>query len=275
MAQKKSSSSTKTTSKTSELKEEKEKETCFTIMPFGGWFDQYYLTIFHPAITDAGLKPERADDLFRPSTIVNDIWDYTKNARIILADLTGKNPNVFYELGLAHALAKPAIIIAESIEDVPFDLRALRLIEYDKNAPDWGEKLRKKITSSLRETLKSPLESVLPTFLDVKGQTSTPAVTKHEKEILELKQDFELLRRQLGSISKERGVTTEPSYTTRYNAQEFAQEFVKDHRDKGYGMAQIYETLISLGYNRDFIKLAIQRYYDEVGTSDVKSQNEE
>jgi hypothetical protein len=90
------------------------KESCFTIMPFGGYFDGYYKDIFRPAIKSAGLDPNRADDLYRPSAIVNDIWSYTKNAKIILADLTGKNPNVFYELGLAHALAKPAILVTES-----------------------------------------------------------------------------------------------------------------------------------------------------------------
>jgi len=48
---------------------------------------------------------------------------------VLLADLTGKNPNVFYELGLAHALAKPVILIAETLDDIPFDLRALRVIQ--------------------------------------------------------------------------------------------------------------------------------------------------
>ena len=75
-------------------------------MPFGGWLDDYYQDIYCPAINAAGLEPHRADDLFRPSTIVTDIWVYTKKARLILADLSGKNPNVFYELGLAHALAE-------------------------------------------------------------------------------------------------------------------------------------------------------------------------
>ena len=71
------------------------KELCFAIMPFGGWFDDYYTTIYSPAIESAGLAPCRADDLSRPSTIVHDIWSYTQRAKLILADLTGKNPNVF------------------------------------------------------------------------------------------------------------------------------------------------------------------------------------
>jgi hypothetical protein len=135
-------------------------ETCFTVMPFGGWFDDYYESIYKPAIERAGLRACRADDLYRPSTIVTDIWTYTKSAKLILADLSGKNPNVFYELGLAHALAKPAILVTESMDDVPFDLRALRVLQYDKNQPRWGEQLQEKITASIKEVVASPLQAV-------------------------------------------------------------------------------------------------------------------
>ena len=173
------------------------KDICFTIMPFGGWGDEYYETIFCPAIRAAGLEPHRADDLFRPSTIVNDIWAYTKRAKLLVADLTGKNPNVFYELGLAHAVAKPAILVAESMDEIPFDLRALRIIVYNKNAPDWGQLLRDKIESAIKEVLKSPVEAVLPAFLDVKSATDKPVVTPHEKEMIEIKQELDLLRREM------------------------------------------------------------------------------
>ena len=140
-------------------------ETCFVIMPFGGWFDQYYETIYEPAIKSSGLEPRRADDLYRPSSIVHDIWSLTKEAKIVLADLTDKNPNVFYELGLAHAMAKPAILVTASLSDVPFDLRALRVLEYDKNRPNWGDLLMSNIQQSISEVLASPSEAVLPTFL--------------------------------------------------------------------------------------------------------------
>src|ERR1041384_2996075 len=84
-----------------------DRSICFVIMPFGNWSDHYYEEVYVPAIESAGLIARRADDLYRPSAIVNDIWSLTKEARVILADLSGKNPNVFYELGLAHAIARP------------------------------------------------------------------------------------------------------------------------------------------------------------------------
>ncbi|HEX8098721.1 MAG TPA: hypothetical protein VF660_00790 [Actinomycetota bacterium] len=176
------------------------RDICFVIMPFGGWLDDYYETIYAPAIEAVELEPHRADDLYRPSTIVNDIWSYTQRAKLLLADLTGKNPNVFYELGLAHALGKPAILVAESMDDIPFDLRALRIIVYDKNDPRWGERLQEKVQTSITEVLKAPQEAVLPAFLHVRPAAAAPSVTLREKDIIEIKQELDLLRREIRRV---------------------------------------------------------------------------
>jgi hypothetical protein len=200
MAAKKQATKKKTTTTRKKAKaptKKPPKGTCFTIMPFGGWFDDYYETIYRPAIEAADLKPTRADDLYRPGTIVNDIWNFTRSAKLVLADLTGKNPNVFYELGLAHSLAKPAILVTETLDDVPFDLQALRVLEYDKNVSNWGETLRQSITKAIRGVLAAPREAVLPTFLDVKPQSEHEPISEQDKAILEVRQDLDLMRREL------------------------------------------------------------------------------
>ncbi len=81
-------------------------DTCFVITPFGLPFDRYYKNIFVPAIEEAGLRPVRGDSIFLPSAIMQDIWRLLSDAKILIADMTGRNPNVFYELGLAHAFAE-------------------------------------------------------------------------------------------------------------------------------------------------------------------------
>lgn len=169
------------------------KEICFTIMPFGGWFDLYYNDIIHPAIEKAGLHSKRADDTFRPGVIIRDIWNDIKKAKVILAVLTEKNPNVLYELGLAHAIAKPAIIVSENIEDIPFDLRGLRAVKYDKNEPDWGGKLQKQIVEAISELIETPLEYVLPAFLETDDIQKEKRISTHEKELLEIRRKIELL----------------------------------------------------------------------------------
>jgi hypothetical protein len=184
-----------------EKTDDKIKEICFVIMPFGGWFDSYYSEIYCQAINEAGMIPQRADDLYRPSNIVQDIWNLTKQARIILADLSNKNPNVFYELGLAHALAKPAILITQNMDDIPFDLRGLRIIEYDKNRQNWGDYLKKSIKQAILETIKSPNETIPAAFLEI-NETTKRRISKEEKELLEIRQEIDSIKRKLFSHSK-------------------------------------------------------------------------
>ena len=111
-------------------------DTCFVISPFGEPFDTYFSHIVKPALEDCGLYAIRGDSLYRPTTIVDDIWQGIRDAKLLIAELTDRNPNVFYELGLAHAISKPVILISKSIEDVPFDLRSIRVLVYDKDHPE-------------------------------------------------------------------------------------------------------------------------------------------
>ncbi len=173
---------------------------CFVIMPFGGYFDGYYDKLYVPAIRSAGLVARRADHRSLSSPILDDIWEYTKKADVILADLSGNDPNVFYELGLAHAIQKPAVLIAETLDDVPFDVRGVRIIVYDKNKPAWGSILEKNIACAITETLEAPLKSIVPTFLD----TTTVArqeVSPHEKRILQLEAQVGALNTTMADMS--------------------------------------------------------------------------
>ena len=146
--------------KTSRLQAPATLGSCFVMMPFRAPFDRYYESVFRPAIVAARLEPVKANDLFRPSPIVHDLWKMIQDAKVLLAELTTKNANVFYELGLGHAIGKPIVMISETMDDVPFDLQQLRVLKYDKNDPAWGEKLASSITKALTETLESPVEAV-------------------------------------------------------------------------------------------------------------------
>jgi hypothetical protein len=131
-----------------------------------------------PAISAVGLKAHRVDDSSLPNSIINDIFAYTKKAKVLLADLTGNNPNVLYELGLAHAHGKPVILIAEKLDELPFDLRSLRVIPYDRNAPNWRDVLKKKIESSLQAVMNSPADAAHPAFVKsaASGSNGTPTL---------------------------------------------------------------------------------------------------
>jgi hypothetical protein len=139
-------------------------DTCFVMMPFGPWYDSYYKEIYIPAIKEAGFEPVRADELFSSGSVVEQIWEQIDKAKVLLADLTGKNPNVFYELGLAHADRKPVIFTSGVLEDVPFDLRHLRVIIYEVREPNWNSKLQRLITAYLKSARQEPDRSIPQPF---------------------------------------------------------------------------------------------------------------
>jgi hypothetical protein len=139
-------------------------DTCFMMMPFGHWNDIYYKEIYAPAIKDAGFEPIRGDGIFTSGSVVEQIWDEIVKAKVLLADLTGKNPNVFYELGLSHAISKPVVFTAGIIDDVPFDLRHLRVIIYDVRDPAWSTKLKGSITAYLKSAKSEPQKSIPQPF---------------------------------------------------------------------------------------------------------------
>ena len=129
---------------------------CFVMMPFADSFDAIYRLI-ERCCDDQGPKCVRADSDVMPGKITNKIYSYTKCAGVIVADMTGKNPNVFYELGLAHAISDNVILLAQSSDDIPFDLKDFLHIRYS-NTFDGAEKL----ASALSKVLTNITRSAIP-----------------------------------------------------------------------------------------------------------------
>ena len=142
---------------------------CFVIMPFSPKFDLIYVEVFKPAIEAAGLSAIRADEIYGTKRIMQDIWDSIRGARIVLAELSGRSPNVLYELGLSHAIGKPVVIVTSSMDDVPFDLKDLRCIVYEKDHPRWGEALKQSITQSLRSVVSEYRGNLLLSDIIIEG----------------------------------------------------------------------------------------------------------
>jgi len=94
------------------------------------------------------------------TTLIDQVWAGINAAKVLVAELTTRNPNVFYELGLAHALKKPVVLVSSNESDVPFDVRHIRVIYYDVNDPFWGEKLLAKVAENILSAIKNPEEAV-------------------------------------------------------------------------------------------------------------------
>jgi hypothetical protein len=129
-------------------------DTCFVIMPFDSLFKIQYERVIRPAIEDLGFKCVRGDEIYSKPNIMADIWRCLRSTRLVVAELTGRNANVFYEVGLAHAIGKPIILLTRDENDVPFDLKALRYCYYDINDPFWGKNLRNSIKQMIEKVLE-------------------------------------------------------------------------------------------------------------------------
>lgn len=137
-------------------------DTCFVMQPFASPHGDYYTLIYEPAISKAGLKAVRADDeIFGTGKVIDQIWRGINSASVLVAELTTRNANVFYELGLAHALRKPVILVSANKPDVPFDIGHVRVIYYDVNDPFWGNKLTEKVAENILQALKDPKDAIL------------------------------------------------------------------------------------------------------------------
>lgn len=130
---------------------------CFIVMPFGvEALEVVYEDFVRPVIEDkCDLDCELGDDVFGSSVIMDDIRNSIESADIVIADLTGKNANVFYEVGICHTVDKPVLLMAQSIEDVPFDLRHRRVLLYE-----YSPRGCKKLERALQENLLAMLQKL-------------------------------------------------------------------------------------------------------------------
>jgi hypothetical protein len=103
----------------------------FVLMPLHEDFSPIYHDHIHKVCETLKLMCRRADDIFGANNIIDDVWELIANSKIIIADCTNRNPNVFYELGIAHTLGKRVIITTQSEKDIPFDISHIRFIKYD------------------------------------------------------------------------------------------------------------------------------------------------
>ncbi len=121
------------------------------MMPFDAGFAAVYESI-QQAATGAGLRCRRADDIWENAAIIQDVVALIDRSRIVICDCTGRNPNVFYEAGIAHTLGREVILITQSEHDIPFDLRHLRYVRYLNN--DQGR-------AALTEALQARMQTIL------------------------------------------------------------------------------------------------------------------
>lgn len=125
----------------------------FVLMPFREENFAIYERTIKPTLENLDCRVEHAKDAHTVERIVDAIFTQIARAQFIVADTTGKNPNVFYEIGYAHALGKKVILLMQATQDIPFDIAGLRHIQYKPHALNaLAMDLRATAAALLRET---------------------------------------------------------------------------------------------------------------------------
>jgi nucleoside 2-deoxyribosyltransferase len=124
----------------------------FVLMPFNEKLKPVYEDHIKKVAATLELRVARADDLFTVSTIIDEIIESIYACEIVIADCTERNPNVFYEIGVADMLGKPVILLTQTLDDIPFDLRHRRHVLYE-----FTPRGMEQFESSLQKTIKTLL----------------------------------------------------------------------------------------------------------------------
>jgi hypothetical protein len=122
----------------------------FVVMQFGSPFDELYGEVISAACKEAGLDVIRADEMYGPGLIIADITREIVQAKLVVAEITPSNPNVFFELGFAHAYSKPTILLSRKGTTLPFDVAPFRVLFYEDSIAG-----KRKVEEGLRRHIAS------------------------------------------------------------------------------------------------------------------------
>ena len=107
--------------------------SAFVIMEFSPPFEDLFAEVIRPVAQNCGLEAKKADDVLGPGVIIWDVIREIEEADVVIADITPINANVYYEIGYAHAMGKPTILLAERGKELPFDISGFRVLFYENS----------------------------------------------------------------------------------------------------------------------------------------------
>lgn len=132
-------------------------------MPFSTDFDDIYQIGIKEACDAAGAYCERVDEQIFHESILERVYNQIAKADLLIADMTGRNPNVFYEVGYAHALSKRTILLTQNADDIPFDLKHFPHIVYGNRLVA----LRGDLKTRIEYFIKNPVEKISGSTIDI------------------------------------------------------------------------------------------------------------
>lgn len=185
-----------------------EKNRCFVISPIGEpesevrkRADMVFNHIIQPAVEQQGYQAVRADNISEPGNITSQVIEYVVESDLVIADLTGSNPNVFYELAIRHAYRKPLIQMIEEGQTIPFDVASDRAIFFSTDDIAKAEEAKEAIMSqinTIEEFDESDIENPVVLAENIRGLRESSK--KEDRDLADVMEDLSLLNNKIDSI---------------------------------------------------------------------------
>ena len=189
------------------MTETNQRKPCFVISPLGDpesetrkRSDQVLRHVVRPAVESCGYEAIRADEIDKPGMITSQVIQHVVEDPLVIADLTERNPNVFYELAIRHALRKPLVQIIRKGEAIPFDVADTRTIYVDHKDLDSVQAAKDDIVKQVKvlENESAPIETPISVSLDL--QLLRQSKKPEERSLADLVEAVGDLRTSLSNI---------------------------------------------------------------------------
>jgi len=184
-------------------------KTCFVIAPIGDAgsdirkrSDQVLKHVIGPAVEACGYDALRADQISEPGMITSQVIQHIVDDPLVVADLTGWNPNVFYELAIRHALRKPLVQLIKRGEQIPFDVAGTRTIHVDHKDLDSVEEAKDEIEKQVKALEKDPANVETPISVSLDLQLLRESENPEQRSLGDLLAVITELRSGLSNLEK-------------------------------------------------------------------------
>jgi hypothetical protein len=186
-------------------------KTCFVIAPIGEIgseirkrSDLVLKYVISPAAEQCGYAALRADQISEPGLITSQVIQHIIDDPLVIADLTERNPNVFYELAIRHALKKPLVQIIKSGEQVPFDVAGTRTIPVDHRDLESVEIAKQEIVKQIESLEKKPQDIETPISVAVELQFLRQSENPEERSLAGLVSSLSEIKAELSNLWEHR-----------------------------------------------------------------------
>lgn len=184
-------------------------KTCFVIAPIGEddsetreRSNKLLKHVISPVVSDKGYDSIRADQIAEPGLITSQIIQHVAEDALVVADLTERNPNVFYELAIRHALRRPLVQMISRGERIPFDVAGMRTIEVDIQDLDSVDRAKQELADQIDSVEASPGSIDTPIAFALDLQNLRQSGNPEERSLAELVASVSELRAGIASIER-------------------------------------------------------------------------